>query len=101
MGDRKDGIELCDVERHLSGDISPGVSNRVTMQQVQPRHVHCVACNTNTHLSLLYITHREIRKNRDGEVPVSPGGRGICTLTGWRKCMLGVWERQRRGLALA
>lgn len=31
-------------------------------------------------------------------IPVTPGGRGTWTLTGCKKVVLGVWERQRRGL---
>lgn len=30
-----------------------------------------------------------------------PDGSGIWTLTGWRKCRQGFWERQSRGLTLA
>lgn len=55
---------------------------------------------TLIHTNLMcYYTH--VWASGGPNVPVTPDGRGIWTLIGCRKCMLGVWERQSRGLTLA
>lgn len=74
---------------------SPWSRCKQVVSTVWPAHTSQIIINADASGS--YHKHRL----RWHIVPVTPGGRGIWTLTGCRKCMSGVWERQRRGLTLA